>query len=164
MPRPHRRVIGDMSAIEAPFHGSGGFYLRLSAVGAVAVVAFGLLVLRLWSLQVLQGPHFASAASRQSFRIVELPAARGSVVDARGRKLIATQGRIALTADPDTLGEVVGGQWRPNAEGRRSLERVARMSGDTVPEFVRRIRGSLVRSPYAPVELIPRLSRRLDAY
>src|SRR3954470_12202010 len=134
MPRPHRRVIDAMSAIEAPFHGSGGFYLRLSAVGAVAVVAFGLLVLRLWSLQVLQGPHYASAASRQSFRIVELPAARGAVVDANGRKLIATQGRIALTADPETLGEVVDGQWRPTADGRRALKRVARLSGDTLAD------------------------------
>jgi penicillin-binding protein 2 len=157
-------MLDAVSAIEAPFHGSGGFYLRVSALGLVAVVAFGFLALRLWSLQVLRGPHFASAASRQSFRIVELPAARGAIVDAKGRTLVTTQGRLALTADPDTLGEVVDGQWRPTAEGRRALARVARLSGDSVPVFVRRIRNSLFRSPYAPVQIVPRLSRRLDFF
>jgi penicillin-binding protein 2 len=157
-------VIDAMSAIEAPFHGSGGFYLRLSALGAVAVVAFGLLVLRLWSLQMLQGPRFASAATQQSFRVVELPAQRGSVVDAEGRTLIATSPRLALTADPDTLGKVVDGQWRPTADGRRALHRVAKLSGGTVTDFVERIRSSLFRSPYAPVQIVPRLSRPLDAY
>jgi penicillin-binding protein 2 len=153
-----------MSAIEAPFHGGGGFYLRLSALGAVAVVAFGLLVLRLWSLQVLQGPHYASAAAQQSFRVVELPAARGAVIDAKGRTLIATQGRIALTADPDTLGGVVGTQWQPTASGRRALARVATLTGDSVSDFVQRIRNSLFKSPYAPVEIVPRLTRPLSNY
>jgi penicillin-binding protein 2 len=164
MPRPHRRVIDAMSAIEAPFHGGGGFYLRISALGAVALVAFGVLALRLWSLQVLRGPQFANAAARQSFRVVELPAARGAVVDATGRTLIATEGRLALTADPDTLGEVVDGQWQPTAYGRRQLRRIGRLSGDDVPTFVQRIRNSLFRSPYAPVEIVPRLSRRLDSF
>jgi penicillin-binding protein 2 len=153
-----------MSAIEAPFHGSGGFYLRLSALGAVALVAFGVLALRLWSLQVLRGPHFASAAARQSFRVVELPAARGAVVDAKGRTLIATQGRLALTAAPDVLGKVVGGQWQPTTAGRRALTQIARLSGDTVDTFVRRIRNSLFRSPYAPVEIVPHLSQKLDFF
>ena len=156
-------MLDAVSAIEAPFHGSGGFYLRVSALGLVAVVAFGFLALRLWSLQVLRGPHFASAASRQSFRVVELPAARGAIVDAKGRTLVTTQGQLALTADPDTLGEVVDGRWRPTAEGRRALARVARLSGDSVPVFVGRIRNSLFRSPYAPVQIVPRLSRRLDS-
>jgi penicillin-binding protein 2 len=162
--RPRRRLIDAMSAIDAPFHGSGGFYLRLSALGAVALLAFGLLVLRLWSLQVLRGPHFASAASQQSFRVVELPATRGAVVDAKGRVLIATQGRVALTADPDTLGNVVDGTWKPTPWGRRQLLRVAKLTGDDVPTFVQRIRNSLFKSPYAPVQIVAQLSRPLDSY
>jgi penicillin-binding protein 2 len=157
-------MLDAVSAIEAPFHRSGGFYLRASALGLVAVVAFGVLALRLWSLQVLRGPHFASAASQQTFRVVELPAARGSIVDAKGRTLVTTKGQLALTADPDTLGKVVDGQWEPTAEGRRALERIARLSGQTEATFVRRIRDSLVRSPYAPAQILPQLSRKLDAF
>jgi penicillin-binding protein 2 len=157
-------MLDAVSAIEAPFHGSGGFYLRASALGLAAIVAFGVLALRLWSLQVLRGPHYANAASRQSFRVVELPAARGAVLDAQGRTLVTTQGTLALTADPVTLGEVVDGQWQPTEEGRRALARVARLSGDSVATFVQRIRNSLFRSPYAPVQIVPRLTRKLDAY
>jgi penicillin-binding protein 2 len=157
-------MLDAVSAIEAPFHGSGGFYLRASALGLVAVVAFGVLALRLWSLQVLRGPHFATAAAQQSFRVVELPAARGAIVDAKGRTLVTTQGRVALTADPDSLGRVVDGRWQPTDEGRRALGRVARLTGDTVPGFVERIRDSLFKSPYAPVQIVPRLSRKLDSF
>src|SRR5512142_3166578 len=106
-------MLDAVSAIEAPFHGGGSFYLRVSALGLVALIAFGVLGLRLWSLQVLQGPRYLNEAAQQSFRTVELPAPRGAILDRQGRVLAATQGRLALTADPLTLGEVVDGQWRP---------------------------------------------------
>jgi len=157
-------MLDAVSAIEAPFHGSGGFYLRVSGIGLVAIVAFGVLALRLWSLQVLRGPHFASAASQQSYRIVELPAPRGAIVDAHGRSLASTEGRLALTADPGSLGEVVDGQWKPTAEGRRDLERVTHLTGVPTRKLVQRVRDSLVRSPYAPVQIVPNLSRRLAFY
>ena len=162
---PRRRIVLDaVSAIEAPFHGGGSFYLRVSALGLVALVAFGVLGLRLWSLQVLQGPRYLKDAARQSFRTVELPAPRGAIVDRHGRILAATQGRQALTADPQTLGEVVKGRWRPTASGQAALRRIARLSGQSVAGFIRRFRASLFRDPYAPVEIIPNLKRPLAAY
>ena len=96
-PGARRRMLDAVSAIEAPFHGSGGFYLRVSGIGLVAIVAFGVLALRLWSLQVLRGPHFATAAAQQSYRVVELPAPRGAIVDAHGR--VARVDRGAARAD-----------------------------------------------------------------
>lgn len=162
---PRRRIVLDaVSAIEAPFHGGGSFYLRVSALGLVALVAFGVLGLRLWSLQVLQGPRYLNAAARQSYRTVELPAPRGAILDAKGRLLASTEGKLVLTADSQTLGEVVDGQWRPTASGRAALHRVARLSGETVADFVSRIRASLVRDRYAPVEIVPTLKRPLAAY
>jgi penicillin-binding protein 2 len=164
-PRTRRRAMLDaMSAIEAPFHQSAGFYARTGALGLVAIVAFGVLALRLWSLQILQGPRLHSVAVSQSYRTVELPAPRGAIVDADGRTLAATEGRLALTADPDTLGEVVGGEWTPSEDGRRLLARVGDLAGDSVKTLVARIRHSLLRAPYAPVQIVPRLKRNVAAY
>ena len=164
-PRTRRRAMLDaMSAIEAPFHQSGGFYARTGALGLVAIVAFGVLALRLWSLQILQGPRYKSAAASQSYRTVELPAPRGAIVDARHRTLAATEGSLALTADPDSLGEVVDGTWRPTADGRRLLRRVGELTGDSVATLVARVRRSLVRAPYAPVRIVPRLKRDVASY
>ncbi|HET7045924.1 MAG TPA: penicillin-binding protein 2 [Gaiellaceae bacterium] len=157
-------MLDAMSAIEAPFHQSAGFYARTGALGLVAIVAFGVLALRLWSLQILQGPRLQNVAASQSYRTVELPAPRGAIVDAEGRTLASTEGRLALTADPDTLGEIVGGQWTPTREGRRLLARVGRLAGDSVSTLVGRVRSSLFKAPYAPVQIVPRLKRDVASY
>lgn len=157
-------MLDAVSAIEAPFHQSGGFYARAGALGLVALVAFGVLALRLWSLQVLQGPHYKSAAASQSFRTVELPASRGAIVDAEGRTLASTGSRVTLQADAETLGEIVDGEWVPTGEGRRLLHRVADLSGDTFWTLVQRVRRSLLRSPYAPVEIVPRMKPAFANY
>jgi penicillin-binding protein 2 len=161
---PRRRLLDAVSAVDAPFHGGGSFYLRVSAFGALAVLAFSVLGLRLWSLQVLQGPRYANVAAQQTFRTVELPAARGAIIDTNGHTLATTSGRLALEADPASLGSVENGRWVPSADGRRGLERIARLSHVKVAALVQRIRDSLVRSPYAPAEILPRLQRPLAFY
>ncbi len=164
-PRPRRRALLDaVSAVDGPFHQSAGFYARAGALGLVAIVAFGVLALRLWSLQVLQGPRYENAASQQSYRTVELPAPRGAIVDAEGRTLASTEGRLALTADPEGLGRLVDGRWTPTAEGRQLLGTVARLTGDDLSTLVGRVRRSLLRAPYAPVQIVPRLKRTVAFY
>ena len=68
-----------VSVAAADFHGSAGFFLRLGIIGLATLALFGLLALRLWSLQVVRGPHFALAAQRQTFRLIDLPAPRGQI-------------------------------------------------------------------------------------
>ena len=43
-------------------------------VGAVVLLLFGVLVLRLWSLQVVQGKTYAAAVTRNQVRVVSIPA------------------------------------------------------------------------------------------
>ena len=77
-----RPVAEPISSANAGFFGGGGFYLRVGILAAGALTIFGLLALRLWSLQVLQGPRYAHEATRQTFRYVDLPAPRGPILDA----------------------------------------------------------------------------------
>jgi hypothetical protein len=74
--RTRRLGVEPVAVAKAGFHGSAGFYFRIGVLGLVAAALFGVLALRLWSLQVIQGPKYAQATSRQAFRTVELPAAR----------------------------------------------------------------------------------------
>ena len=160
-----RPVAEPISSAHAGFFGGGGFYLRVGILAAVALSIFGLLALRLWSLQVLQGPRYAHQASRQTFRYVDLPAPRGPIVDARGRLLVGTTGREVLTADPDTLGTLdAHGRWTPTRHGRALLARAARLAGKSTASFVGRVRRSVLRSPYAPAIVVPRLPRALGLY
>lgn len=162
---PRRRPLAEpVSSARSGFLGSGGFYVRVGVVGTVAVVAFTLLGLRLWSLQLIQGRHYAGLARRQTYRYADLPSPRASIVDARGRPLVESTGRLELAVDPSLLGSVTESRWVADARGRAVLRRLGRVAGVPAPTLVARIRRSLVRSPYAPAVVVPRLSRDLAAF
>src|SRR5919204_1276977 len=160
-----RPVAEPISSANAGFFGGGGFYLRVGILAAGAITIFGLLALRLWSLQILQGPRYAHQAARQTYRYVDLPAPRGPILDAKGKLLVGTEGQLVLTADVDTLGRIdAHGRWHPSPRGRALLRRVARLTGTSPRLLVRRVGRSVVRSPYAPAIVVPHLSRTLSQF
>jgi penicillin-binding protein 2 len=139
--------------------------VRIGIIGLAAVGLFGLLALRLWSLQVLQGPRFAAAAQRQTYRLVELPAPRGQIVDAKGRLLAGTTGGLAVSVDSAALGLIDRhGRWWPTHQGRMLLKRLGRLAGVPSATFIQRIRHSEFKSPYSSAVVLPRISRDLGFF
>ena len=165
--RAKRRRLGvePVAVVKAGFHGSAGFYFRIGVLGLVAVTVFGVLALRLWSLQVIQGPKYARATSRQAFRTVDLPAARGAIIDARGRLVAGNEGGLAVAADAAALGVIdAHGRWWPTWVGRRGLRRLGRLTGTPVTVMMRRIRQAQVRSPYSQAIVLPRIPQTVGFY
>jgi penicillin-binding protein 2 len=171
--RPPRRVsipgrrplVEPISSAGAPFHRSASFYVRVGALGVVAAAVLGVLVLRAWSLQVLQGPSFARLATEQAFRTVDLPGARGAIVDRQGRLLAGTTGRLVVTADRTALGTLDRhGNWSPSAKGLEELRKLARVAKVPTKALVTRIERDIARSPYAPAIVLPRPTRALAFY
>lgn len=152
-----------LSTASRDFFHSSAFSFRVAVLGIVSLALFGVLALRLWSLQFLQGPRFEAQATRQTFRYVNLPAGRAPILDAKGRVLVQSDGRLALTVDALAFGRVSrdGSWWQPSERGRRMLARVSRLVGVPAPTLARRVRRSILRSPYAPAVLVPALSRPL---
>jgi penicillin-binding protein 2 len=160
-----RPLVEPISVADAGFFRSGDFYLRVSVLGLVTLAVFGLLGLRLWSLQLVQGPRYTKEARGEVFRYVHLPAPRAAIVDAKGRLLAGTDGRIAVTADADTLGELdEHGRWRPNDHGWTILRRFSHLSRIPIRRFVRRIQREQLRTPHAPAIVVPRAERSLAVY
>src|SRR5947207_902064 len=62
--------------------------LRVAIVGVVALVAFGILFLRLWSLQVLAATKYRSQAQNNQIRTVAFAAPRGPILDSKGAPLV----------------------------------------------------------------------------
>src|SRR5215510_12080274 len=62
--------------------------LRVAIIGAVALVAFGVLFLRLWSLQVLAATKYRSQAQNNQFRQVAFAAPRGPILDSKGTPIV----------------------------------------------------------------------------
>jgi penicillin-binding protein 2 len=62
--------------------------LRLYIVGVLVLVLFGVLVLRLWTLQVVEGKTYAAAVTRNQVRVVSISPPRGQIVDRNGTVLV----------------------------------------------------------------------------
>jgi len=71
---------------------------RFAALAAVVLVVLGSLTAQLWTMQVLNGDKFATAAEGNRVREVRLPAARGRILDAKGRQLVTNRPVVTVTA------------------------------------------------------------------
>ena len=65
------------------------FGWRLIAIGTLVAGLFGVLVLRLWFLQVTEVEASLEVAFEQRIRVVEIEAPRGDIFDNRGKELLA---------------------------------------------------------------------------
>jgi len=73
---------------------------RFSVLAVIVLVVLGALAVRLWSMQVLSGAQFAAAAEENRIREVYTPAARGRILDAKGRPLVTNRPVMAVSAAP----------------------------------------------------------------
>jgi penicillin-binding protein 2 len=154
-----------VSVVEGEFFRQPGFDVRVSVLGLVVVTVFAVLVLRLWSLEVIQGPRFAHAVQAQAFRTVYLPLARGPVLDRSRRLLVGTTGRVVITADAATLGTVdEHGRWRPTSLGLSRLKKLGRLAHVPTWKLIAAVRRSVRRTPFTPAIVIPRPPEVLAAY
>ena len=77
--------------------------LRVAIIGAVALVAFGILFLRLWSLQVLAATKYRSQAQNNQIRTIAFAAPRGPILDSHGNTLVTNTVSKAVEVWPADL-------------------------------------------------------------
>ena len=76
---------------------------RVSVLGIVVFLLFGVIAFRLWYLQVLTGTQNAAKATANIVRDITVPAPRGNILDSNGA-MLATW-RIAAARS-------IGANWR----------------------------------------------------
>src|SRR5579862_1934283 len=86
---------------------------RVTIIGAVLLIGFAALVLRLWTLQVLAGSQYAARAQANQVRVVSVQAPRGSIVDRNGDVLVTNAAVTSVDLSPSGL---------PKAVDRRAAE------------------------------------------
>ena len=74
--------------MQEPYRLTRGLALRVGILGALALVVFGVLLLRLWSLQVLSGATYLDAAQNNQLRTLRVEAPRGPILDRSGRVIV----------------------------------------------------------------------------
>jgi penicillin-binding protein 2 len=130
--------------VEEPYLLTPRTAMRVAILGGIALVAFGVLFLRLWSLQILSTDHYRAAALDNQLRRVSIEAPRGSILDRNGRVLVGNVASTAVVLWPASL---------PTGDGRdtevRQLSKLLDIPFGRLRAEVRVHRGD----PLAPVTL-----------
>ena len=131
--------------------------VRIAVFGGFALVLFGVLFFRLWTLQVLNGEENLAEANNNRTREYRVTAPRGAILDRDGEVLVDNRTSLALQVNPRKLPPA--GPHR-----RKELSRLAELTHTTVPKLRRTMRRELRLAPSAPVTLRRDVGRYLVYY
>jgi penicillin-binding protein 2 len=120
--------------------------VRIAVFGGFALVLFGVLFFRLWTLQVLNGEEYLAEANNNRTREYRVTAPRGRVLDRGGEVLVDNRTSLALQVNPRKLPP-------PGPRRRAELEQLAELTNTTLPKLRRTMREELRAAPSAPVTL-----------
>ena len=107
--------------------------LRLVVIQALVFSLFATLLVRLWYVQVATGDQYSAQAASQSAREVVVQPQRGLIVDDQGRPLVTNRTSWVVSVDRGVLAKM------PDAEQRRVLRRVAKVTGLKVGGIQRKL-------------------------
>jgi penicillin-binding protein 2 len=130
--------------------------LRIAILGAVVVAAIATVVLRLWSLQILDGDHYRALAKDHGILDVRVHPPRGEIMDRNGKVLVENRTVMALELRPSDLPH-------DRTERRRELAKLGDLLGLSQREIHRRVRATPQYAGY-PVVLKQGLDRQLLFY
>jgi penicillin-binding protein 2 len=139
---------------------------RVALLGALVLIGFAALLLRLWALQVLSGTHYAAQAQANIVRSVRVEAPRGLIVDRTGNPLVTNEPVTAIDLSPAGL---------PKTYAQRAAEvrRLASVAGVSVRYVTKLITASeargdlidpLVIRPEAPAPMVTYLHERAGSF
>lgn len=121
---------------------------RFGVLGIIIVVVLSVLLVRLWTMQVLNSSTYAAQAENNRVREISLQAPRGRIFDRNGKPLVTNRSALAVSVDPsdETVRDlVVRWQSEDSADDptRRELDEVfgefASMLGMTTTEVFDRV-------------------------
>jgi penicillin-binding protein 2 len=134
---------GAPPAVADPPRLVGAFRTRVAILGVLVLAVFGVLLLRLWALQVLSGSHYLRAAQNNQLRTIRVQAPRGPIVDRNGHVLVTNVPGISIRIWPTDL---------PKDGRYDELQRLAKLVRVPFPEIVADLRKHAA-GPLAPVTI-----------
>ncbi len=135
-----RKSVNVASIVGSPEEEDSRPSLRLRVVGIAVLLLFGVLVLRLWTLQVVEGKTYAAAVTRNQVRVASIPAPRGEIVDRNATVLVSNvpQEEILLSR-------------AEAAQNPGIIGMVAALVGQTPKQ----VQASVNNNQYSPYEPVP---------
>lgn len=117
------------------------FERRLGVLLAVIAGLLGVLALRLWQVQIVQGEYYLRLSEENRLRVTPIAAPRGLIVDRRGRPLVENRPAFTVAVLPTEF-------RHPDGE----IPVLSRILGVDPAEVARKLAEARAR-PFAPVPL-----------
>src|SRR6266540_5660395 len=130
--------------------------VRIAVLTALVIAALATVLLRLWSLQVLDGQHYRALAQDHGVLNVRVHPPRGEILDRNGKVLVDNRTVMSLEMRPSDLPS-------EPAERRSELRRLSSLLGLSRGAIRRRVRETPQYAGY-PVVLRQGVDRRLLFY
>jgi len=115
--------------------------VRIATLGGIIFVCLGILLVRLWFLQVVSEERYAERADANRLRTVRQDAARGAIVDRRGRPIVVNRTGLSVVARAQDF---------EDGRHRGVLRRLARVLGVPPADLIEKI----AEGTGSPVETI----------
>lgn len=80
---------------------------RVAILSGVAIAVVAILILRLWSLQVLDVQSYRAQAISNGLRSIDVPAARGQILDVQGKVLVGSRPSNSVAIDPSRFPDLL---------------------------------------------------------
>ena len=132
-----------------------GTAVRIAILGGIALALLGLLLIRLWFLQVISGEEYSAAAEGNRLRTVVTEAPRGKVLDRNGELLVGNRTGTNLIVAPR---ELTGAR---REEVLRTL--AGKLDGVTYDELAKRVQAGESR-PFESVVIAQNIRPALAYY
>jgi len=129
--------------------------LRMTSFMVIILTLLGVLVARLWFLQVIGGGEYQERAEANRLRTVVTEAPRGAITDRTGAPLVTSREVLNLVADPQQLS---------GPRGEAVLRRLSVALGNRPGFFAAKVRKAQEARPFEPVVLQKETSPALQAY
>src|SRR5215218_3154883 len=130
--------------------------VRIAVLTFVVIAAVGVVLLRLWSLQILDGQHYRTLANDHGILDVRVHPPRGEILDRNGKVLVDNRTVMSLQLRPSDLPS-------SSSKRRRELDKLGELLGLSQREIRRRVRETPQYAGY-PVVLKQGLDRQLLFY
>jgi penicillin-binding protein 2 len=121
---------------------------RIGVAYFIVIFIFGLLCLRLWYLQVMEGNHYRKLSENNRIRIQKIKVPRGLILDSRGQTLAGKRPSFDICLVP-----------QDTSQPEMVLKRLASLLGMDPSRLKKRVEGSRGRPPFEPIGLKTDVSR-----
>jgi penicillin-binding protein 2 len=131
---------------------------RVALLSGLVVIGFAALLMRLWALQVLAGPHYAAQARANQVRTVRVQAPRGPILDRTGQILVTNEPVTSIELSPSGLPKA----YAARVAEVRKLAHVARVSVRHVTRLIveRRLQNDMLD----PIVVRTQASKPMQTY